>query len=185
MRILLYSRRKRLHNFFATFFAQGFTIQYKLMIYSKLHHFKGSQKVHKGSQESVNPLCEPYNKYNILYINKLWATHDQSCEVYVNPLKYATRWYSERLAYFVNPYNNLTPTLSEGEGDKPACVSCYFPSFHFSIFKYYLGLTNWKNSWKLIIDLRKWLSMRGLFKAFSLYLSKDLCKQASNGFSQI
>ena len=73
------------------------------MIYSKLHHFKGSQKVHKGSQESVNPLCEPYNKYNILYINKLWATHDQSCEAYVNPLKYATRWYSERLAYFVNP----------------------------------------------------------------------------------
>ena len=124
MRILLYSRRKRLHNFFATLFAQGFTIQYKLMIYSKLRHFKGSQKVHKGSQESVNPLCEPYNKYNILYINKLWATHDQSCEAYVNPLKYATRWYSERLAYFVNPYNNLTPTLSEGEGDKPACVSC-------------------------------------------------------------
>ena len=41
------------------------------MIYSKLHHFKGSQKVHKGSQESVNPLCEPYNKFNILYINKL------------------------------------------------------------------------------------------------------------------
>ena len=74
------------------------------MIYSKLHHFKGSQKVHKGSQESVNPLCESYNKYNILYINKLWATHDQSCEAYVNPLKYATRWYSERLAYFVNPY---------------------------------------------------------------------------------
>ena len=74
------------------------------MIYSKLQHFKGSQKVHKGSQESVNPLCEPYNKYNILYINKLWATHDQSCEAYVNPLKYATRWYSERLAYFVNPY---------------------------------------------------------------------------------
>ena len=74
------------------------------MIYSKLHHFKGSQKVHKGSQQNVNPLCEPYNKYNILYINKLWATHDQSCEAYVNPLKYATRWYSERLAYFVNPY---------------------------------------------------------------------------------
>ena len=80
------------------------------MIYSKLRHFKGSQKVHKGSQESVNPLCEPYNKYNILYINKLWATHDQSCEAYVNPLKYATRWYSERLAYFVNPYNNYITT---------------------------------------------------------------------------
>ena len=93
------------------------------MIYSKLHHFKGSQKVHKGSQESVNPLCEPYNKYNILYINKLWATHDQSCEAYVNPLKYATRWYSERLAYFVNPCNNLTPTLSEGEGDKQWSLS--------------------------------------------------------------
>jgi len=41
------------------------------MIHNKLRHFKGSQKVHKGSQESVNPLREPYNKHNILYINKL------------------------------------------------------------------------------------------------------------------
>ena len=56
------------------------------------------------------------------------------------------------------------------------------PFFHISIL---LGLTNWKNSRNLIIDLRKWLSMRGLFKAFSLYLPKALCKQASKGFSQI
>ena len=74
------------------------------MNYSRLHRFKGSQKVHKGSQQNVNPLCEPYNKHKVLYINKLHITNDNLCEAYVNPLKYATRWYSERLAYFVNPY---------------------------------------------------------------------------------
>ena len=74
------------------------------MNYSRLHRFKGSQKVHKGSQQNVNPLCEPYNKHKVLYINKLHIINDNLCEAYVNPLKYATRWYSERLAYFVNPY---------------------------------------------------------------------------------
>ena len=121
------------------------------MIYSKLHHFKGSQKVHKGSQESVNPLCEPYNNYNILYINKLWATHDQSCEAYVNPLKYATRWYSERLAYFVNPCNNLTPTLSEGEGDKPACVSC-LNNYEEEPRKHLYARFTLNDKWKMIND---------------------------------
>ena len=74
------------------------------MNYSRLHRFKGSQKVHKGSQQNVNPLCEPYNKHKVLYINKLHITNDNLCEAYVNPLKYTTLWYSGCLAYFVNPY---------------------------------------------------------------------------------
>ena len=61
------------------------------MNYSRLHRFKGSQKVHKGSQQNVNPLCEPYNKHKVLYINKLHIINDNLCEAYVNPLKYATR----------------------------------------------------------------------------------------------
>ena len=55
------------------------------MNYSRLHRFKGSQKVHKGSQQNVNPLYEPYNKHKILYINKLHITNDNLCEAYVNP----------------------------------------------------------------------------------------------------
>ena len=55
------------------------------MINSWLRQFKGSQKVHKGSQQNVNPLCEPHNKHKVLYINKLHIANDNLCEAYVNP----------------------------------------------------------------------------------------------------
>ena len=55
------------------------------MIYNKLRLFKGSQKVHKGSQESVNPLCDPCNMRNILKFNKLHISNYDLREAYVNP----------------------------------------------------------------------------------------------------
>ena len=55
------------------------------MIYNKLRLFNGSQKVHNGSQESVNPLCEPYNMHNILKFNKLYLSNNDLREAYVNP----------------------------------------------------------------------------------------------------
>ena len=80
------------------------------MIYSWLCRFKGSQKVHKGSQQNVNPLCEPYNRRNVLRISRLWVVCGRLCEAYVNPLKHTTCWYSKRLACFVNPYSNCIIT---------------------------------------------------------------------------
>ena len=64
---------------------QGFTLWHKSMIYNKLRRFKGSQKVHKGSQESVNPLCEPCNMHNTLKFNKLHLSNNELREAYVNP----------------------------------------------------------------------------------------------------
>lgn len=55
------------------------------MIYNKLRRFKGSQKVHRGSQGSVNPLREPCNMHNILKFNKLHLTNYDLREAYVNP----------------------------------------------------------------------------------------------------
>jgi hypothetical protein len=60
------------------------------MVHSKLHRFNGSQKVHKGSQQNVNPLCERYNKCNTLNINKLRQKKCYLCDAYVNPLKHTT-----------------------------------------------------------------------------------------------
>ena len=108
MHILLYARKQRRHNFAATFFAQGFTFWHKPMVHSGLRRFKGSQKVHKGSQQNVNPLRERYNKCNTLNINKLLQSNCYLCDTCVNPLKYTTYWFSWHSVWFVNPYNNYS-----------------------------------------------------------------------------